>query len=214
VSGLGVLRPFAARAAAASAPPRCELCGEPIAPEHAHVADLEAQTLACACRACAVLFDRRVTGRHRTVPTRVRHDPAFVLTREVWDAVDVPVHLAFVSYATAAGRWVARVASPAGAVESKVDPDGWAALSALTPLVRCAEPDVEALLVYGRRTAERLTWMLVPIDVAYHLSASLRTHWRGFDGGDPARRHVDQLVAELRARSRPLSASELAAGAR
>ena len=71
-SGLGRL----ARGGAAAAPEqtleRCELCSEPIPPEHRHLLDLEKRELCCACRACTLLFDRPAAGgdHYRLIPAR------------------------------------------------------------------------------------------------------------------------------------------------
>src|SRR5690242_9251175 len=55
---------------------RCELCKTEIPPDHGHVADLEASSLACACRACYLLFTQGNAGRgrYRAVPDRYLAD--------------------------------------------------------------------------------------------------------------------------------------------
>ncbi|GAC1399585.1 MAG: hypothetical protein NVSMB65_17620 [Chloroflexota bacterium] len=55
--------PFAAlRQLARGAAPRgeehCDLCGAAVAREHRHILNVATRELLCACRACAVLFDR------------------------------------------------------------------------------------------------------------------------------------------------------------
>src|SRR4051794_41957593 len=51
---------------------RCDLCGAPIAADHRHLLDVASRELMCACRPCALLFDRDAAGaggRHyRLVP--------------------------------------------------------------------------------------------------------------------------------------------------
>src|SRR3954464_14393158 len=53
---------------------RCDLCGAPIAADHRHLLDVASRELMCACRPCALLFDRDAAGaggRHyRLVPDR------------------------------------------------------------------------------------------------------------------------------------------------
>ncbi len=50
----------------------CELCTAPVPPEHRHLIDLDTRELVCACRACALLFDRTAAGNGhlRLVPDR------------------------------------------------------------------------------------------------------------------------------------------------
>jgi hypothetical protein len=47
---------------------RCELCGAVIAADHRHLLEPESRALLCACRPCALLFDRG--GRYLLVPER------------------------------------------------------------------------------------------------------------------------------------------------
>src|SRR4051794_41864267 len=53
---------------------RCDLCGAPIAADHRHLLDVASRELMCACRPCALLFDRDAAGaggRHyRLLPDR------------------------------------------------------------------------------------------------------------------------------------------------
>ena len=53
-------------------PARCDLCGEPIPPDHRHLIDLRNRELMCACRPCKILFDRGAAGggHYRLVPER------------------------------------------------------------------------------------------------------------------------------------------------
>ena len=53
-------------------PERCELCDAPIGPGHRHLLARSTHELLCACRPCALLFDRDGAGggRYRLVPER------------------------------------------------------------------------------------------------------------------------------------------------
>lgn len=181
----------------------CELCGAALGDAHDHVADLEERGMACACRACALLFERRGAGggRYVTVPDRVlaTREPPFGAGEAA--ALGIPVGLAFVFYSSRPGRWVAVYPSPAGPVESEPAPEPWRAIAARDPLVRQLEPDVEALLLHARR-GRPIECLLVPISAGYQLVAGVRRHWRGFDGGEDAHREIDLHLARLRARSR------------
>jgi hypothetical protein len=212
MNALRALRRFtrAPDAPTAAAPgERCRICGAAVADEHAHLCDLEQRTLLCACAGCARLLGEPSTSsaRYRVVPRRVRCDPGFALADDDWLALQIPVRLAFVFNNSRLGRWVALYPSPAGATESEVPQEAFAVVASQTPLAAALEPDVEALLVYGRR-ARPLETFLVPIDTCYRLVGGVRTHWRGFHGGDIAWRAIEDFFVDVRARARPLDAEE------
>src|SRR4029079_11174449 len=100
---------------------------------------------------------------YRVVPKRVLVDPGFQLDEAQWAALAVPVRLAFIFYNSRLARWVALYPSPGGAAESDVPPAAFEVLAAATRLVAEVAPDVEALLVYGRRAA-KLEIFVAPID--------------------------------------------------
>jgi hypothetical protein len=209
MSALAPLARFARPGAgAAEAAERCELCAEALPPTHAHLVDLEREGLACACRACALLFadGRAARARYRAVTGRVLVDPAFVLSGEEWSRLQIPVRLAFVSQISARGRWVAVYPGAAGPMRADVADDAWAALRE-RPLVAALAPDVEALLVYGRRGEAALASFGVSIDRCYALVGLVRRHWRGFGGGSEVWRAVEDFFTELGAAARPLPAA-------
>jgi hypothetical protein len=186
---------------------RCQLCADPIADGHRHVLDTEARTLRCACRACAVLFDRATAGgRHyRLVPDRRWYLPDFVLDDESWARLRLPVDLAFFFYDTRAGRVAAFYPSPAGAVESLLELDSWARLVRANPVLDTLQPDTEALLVDRSRGARR-HW-LVPIDDCYALVGLIRTHWSGLSGGERVWSETAAFLQRLQDRARTVRAS-------
>jgi hypothetical protein len=188
-----------------AAPERCELCGEGLGGEHPHMVDLEHRSIACACRACALLFTRP-GGRYRTVPDRVRHDPDAPLTQWEWAELQIPVGIAFFFVNSALGRVVASYPSPAGVTECELDLAAWDRLAAAHPLLSAPTPDVEAILVAGGgpRDGGPVEAFLVPIDVCYSLAGTLRMEWHGFDGGAEVRRILADLLDGLRQRARPL----------
>jgi Family of unknown function (DUF5947) len=193
-------------AGGAAAGERCELCGEGIGGEHPHMVDLQHRSIACACRACALLFTRP-GGRYRTVPDRVCHDPRAPLTAAEWAELQIPVAVAFFFTNSALGRVVASYPSPAGVTECELDLAAWDSLAARHPLLRAPAPDVEAILVVGSSPREPGTveTFLVPVDVCYSLAGGLRQEWHGFDGGTEVRRKLAELLDGLRARARPLA---------
>jgi hypothetical protein len=183
---------------------RCELCGVPIGEAHRHVADLDRRSVRCACATCARLFALRGAGggHLRTVPDRVLEDPSFELSDADWAALEIPVRLAFIFFSSPGGRWIAVYPSPAGATEADLPLDAWSRIAARGRLAACAEPDVEALLVRGPRGGP-LRSLVAPIDACYELVGRIRRTWRGFDGGDEARREIDAFFEALRRRARP-----------
>jgi len=68
------------------------------------------------------------------------------------------------------------------------------------------EPDVETLLVHGRAEAGGFDCFLAPIDACYELVGRVRRTWRGFHGGEEARREIDAFFAGLRAKSEEIAA--------
>lgn len=202
---LGALRRFASDVRVAPAPgERCEMCAEPIPAEHAHVVNVDARALLCACRACYLLFTRpgAAQGRYRAVPDRVLRLPGFRLSESQWDALQIPVRMAFLFHNSALGRVVSFYPSPAGATESLLPLEAWQDLVQDNTLLADLEPDVEALLVCGPRGGDGFECFVVPIDACYELTGVVRRRWRGFDGGSEAWRDIDDFFARLRARSR------------
>ncbi|WP_336206916.1 DUF5947 family protein [Nonomuraea sp. LPB2021202275-12-8] len=201
---------------------RCELCAVPVEPRHRHLLDLTSRELCCACRACAVLFDRPAedpdpagdtpggtaggaaagrggADRYRLVPDRRRLLEGFVLDDGTWAALDVPVRMAFLLWDSAAGRAVLFYPSPGGAVESALEEAVWERLSSANPVLRRLLPDVEALLV-NRTGAARQHW-IVPVDDCYTLVGLLRTRWKGLAGGPDVWREITNFFTELARRS-------------
>lgn len=204
------LKPFAlAKRARRSNIERCEICGAPIGERHGHVLQRDPRKLLCSCAPCATLFsDASASGaRLCTVPDRVLVDASSSFDDGQWTALGVPVGLVFVTYDSTQGRWDAYYPSPAGPVQSEVTSEAWAALASDLALAGHVRPDVEALLVRRGRDGKTESFV-APIDECYALVGGVRTHWRGFDGGDDARRTIDEFFARLRARARPFEPTE------
>jgi hypothetical protein len=196
---------------AAPAQERCELCATPVPDEHAHLVEPTERRLLCACPACALLFSEPGL-RYRRVPDRYLVDPGFTLTDAQWDALQVPVGMAFFLRNSARAAVVACYPSPAGATESELALEAWADGVGASALAVLMEPDVEALLVRRGDTGRgdtgrdaRADALLVPIDACYRLVGLVRRHWKGFDGGAEAWAVIDAFFAELRERARTVS---------
>jgi len=181
---------------------RCEMCAESIADEHQHVVNVAGRQLMCVCRGCYLLFtDPHAELRYRAVPDRYLAFPDFARDRRAWEAMQIPVGVAFFFTNSALGRTVAFYPGPAGACESELDLDMWNAVRAADRRVDLLADDVEALLVRVPETGVPQTF-LVPIDACYEFVGRLRMLWRGFGGGQEARDFIDGFFARIAARAR------------
>lgn len=187
----GALDRVIRRASARGAFERCGLCDAPVADQHAHVLDLRDGAPLCACRPCALLFERDAAGRghYALVPgRRIR------LTGVRADDLGVPVGLAF--FVTEPdGTVLARYPSPGGATEWTVDPDAWAAATAGCAPLATMRPAVEALLISTVRGADE-QW-LVPIDDCYRLVAVIKRAWTGLSGGRQVWTDIEAFFGRL-----------------
>ena len=183
---------------------RCEMCSEPIADEHQHVVNVTARQLMCTCRACYLLFtDAQAELRYRAVPDRYLAFPDFALDRRAWEALQIPVGVAFFFTNSALGRTVAFYPGPAGATESELDLETWNTLHGKDSRIDLLADDVEALLVRLPELEDGPPQTyLVPIDACYEFVGRLRMLWRGFDGGQEARAFIDGFFARIQARCR------------
>lgn len=186
---------------------RCELCGEAIAVQHRHVVDLRDGTLKCACRACAILFDRdgAHSGHLRAVGDRRLALEDLALDDTRWAQLGVPVDMAFFTRSSTDGRVRVMYPSPAGVTEATFDATGWLDdLAATDERMALLRDDTEALLV--DRIRDRRRHWIVPIDDAYRLVTLVRSHWRGFTGGRDVWERLDEFFDELAKTARPAPA--------
>jgi hypothetical protein len=201
------LRQVARRAAAAPEveEERCELCSEPIPPQHRHMLDLSTRELLCSCRACSILFDHSAAGggHYRLVPDRRLRLDEFMLDDVRWANLRIPVEMAFFFRNSQAEKVVAYYPSPAGATESLLELDAWQELEEDNPVLRSLEPDVEALLV--NRARGKRQHFVVPIEDCYRLVALIRTRWRGFSGGTEVWEEIDAFFDGLAQSAKPVS---------
>ena len=209
-SPLAVLSRITAKRPPVVAGERCEMCAEPIADTHQHVVGLTTRTLMCTCRGCYLLSpDEHAELRYRAVPDRYLSFPDFSLDQAQWDALEIPVGLAFFFTNSVIDRTVAFYPGPAGAAESELPMGAWDDVVAANPQLSVVAPDVEALIVRGPgRERAGFACYLVPIDACYELVGQLRQVWRGFDGGQDARARIEEFFAEAQQRSRPAPARE------
>ena len=182
---------------------RCELCGEQISEEHNHLVDLQARSLMCVCRGCFLLFTPDGAGGNhfKAVPDRYLAFTEVHLTPSQWDALQIPVSVAFFFVNSTIDRVAAFYPSPAGATESLLSLDVWDELVGANPELATLLPDVEAILVRTDRATKEIEVYLVPIDACYELVGHLRRLWQGFDGGAEAHEALELFFFGVRDRA-------------
>src|SRR5215204_3324202 len=195
----------AAKEAVEAAQEHCDLCSEPIPPEHRHLMEVSTREIMCACRACSILFDREEASedRYRLIPDRYLFLEDFEMSDAQWESLRVPVDMAFFFYSAPAERDVAFYPSPMGPTESLLKLSAWEELEESNPVLKGMERDVEALLVNRARGARE--HFLVPMDKCYSLVGLIRTYWRGFTGGQEVWEEIGRFFEELRRRSKSVS---------
>ncbi len=200
------LRRIAATRAPVDPGERCEMCARPVDTGHSHVVDLQSRSLLCTCRPCYLLFTAESAElRYRAVPDRYLSFPGLRLGPGAWERLEIPVGLAFVFHNSVLDRDIAFYPGPAGATESQLPLSAWGDVVATEPRLSMLAPDVEALLWHvPDRVGGEPSVHLVPVDVCYELVGRLRQLWRGFDGGQDARRAVAEFFARVQGRARPV----------
>lgn len=176
------------------------MCARELAGDHDHLLEPADRRLSCVCRACAVLFSGETGTRFRRVPKRVMMLADFRITDRQWDALRLPINLAFFFRSTPLGRVVAAYPSPAGATESMLSLETWEDIERENPILLEMEPDVEALLVNRvghARGAAPAEYFLVPADQCYKLVGLIRTKWTGLSGGGEVWGEIARFTDEL-----------------
>ena len=190
-----VLRQFAVRR---SATERCELCSADLAPLHSHLLKPEKRELLCACEPCALLFCGQAGANYLRIPRRICLLSNFQMTDMEWEALMIPINLAFFYHDSASSRTVAMYPSPAGATESLLTLESWDEIRAQNRALQTMQPDVEALL--GNRVSQEAEYFIVPIDECFRLVGIIRMHWKGLSGGVDVWRHIQRFFADLHSR--------------
>lgn len=203
-SPFAALRPFTLQApvAKSAAEEHCEICDEPIGPEHRHLLDLGPGQVLCACRACAILFASSAAGggARKLIPNRCLRLTDFIMTDALWDSLRIPVNMAFFNESTPAKRVLAHYPGPMGSTESLLTLETWDTLVEHNPLLATMEADVEALLV--NRVGPARDYFLAPIDECFRLVGLIRLQWRGLGGGREVWPAIAGFFAGLTERAR------------
>jgi hypothetical protein len=162
----------------------------------------------CCCVHCKLLFDRGAAGggHYRLIPDRRLRLDDFELDEGSWDALRIPVDMAFFFRNTDAERVMAFYPSPMGATESLLELRSWEDLERANPVLEELEPDVEALLV-NRAHGARSYW-IVPIDDCYDLVGLIRLRWKGLTGGREVWDEIEAFFERLGRRARPAARTD------
>jgi hypothetical protein len=179
---------------------RCELCEKVVPARHRHLFELATRQIRCACDGCALTFERVVCGRFKLIPRDVRPLAGFELNGADWDALALPIQLAFLYRDGTSGKPVAMYPSPAGAIQALLPWEAWNAIQQRNPVLNSLVADVEALLIY--RIREPHEYFLVPIDRCFELAGLIRLRWRGLSGGEAVWEAIDEFLANLRVEGR------------
>jgi hypothetical protein len=169
------------------------MCADPVTAEHRHMLDERDGGLLCACRPCALLFEREVAsqGRYRLVPSRRTR-----LSGLDVEALNVPVGLAFFVEQDD-GRVIAHYPSPLGTTETELDHEDWLSVRRQSEDLVRMSPRVEALLVRTNTRPERNEFWIIPIDECYRLVSVIRGSWSGMSGGSALWRAIAEFFDDL-----------------
>jgi hypothetical protein len=178
---------------------RCELCSAELGPLHCHLLAPQTHAIVCSCDACAVLFTMQQGQSYRRIPRSIRFLGGFVLSDAQWEALNIPINLAFFCRTGTPARPTAFYPSPAGTVESLLDLESWHEICDKNPGLSKMEDEVEALLI--NRTTTPHGHYLVPIDECYRLVGLTRAQWRGFSGGKDMWQSIATFFVSLRERA-------------
>ncbi len=176
---------------------RCDFCAAPLEHEHQHLLELSNRQVKCVCDACAILF-HEAGQRFQRIPRDCRQLTGFIISDEQWNALGVPIALAFFFSSATHQGITALYPNPGGAMQTSISQEAWEPLAQSNPALHQLRPDVEALLV--NRMGPRRDYFLAPIDECYRLIGLIRLHWRGLSGGTAVWEQVTSFFEELSSR--------------
>lgn len=191
-----VLRQFSRRRTTAE---RCELCSAELGPAHSHLLEPSVRQILCACEACALLFCGQAGAHYLRIPRRIRVLSDFQMTELQWEALMIPINLAFFYYDSFRAKMIAMYPSPAGATESSLSLDSWTEICSQNHALQQMETDVEAFLV--NRVGSNAEYFVVPIDECFRLVGLIRMHWKDLSGGTEVWKQIEHFFIAFRSRT-------------
>jgi uncharacterized protein DUF5947 len=174
---------------------RCELCARELPERHPHLFHLQARQIACACDACALLFETGAASQYRRIPRDAFYLADFAMEDLQWEALSIPINLAFLFFNSATERMVAMYPSPGGPTESLLFLESWQQIAQQHRRLKQMQPDVEAFLV--NRVSTPHQYYVAPIDRCFELTGTVRKNWRGFSGSEEVWKMVEEFFAGL-----------------
>lgn len=178
---------------------QCELCSAALGSAHPHLLNAGTRNILCSCDACAILFPGRADQSFRRIPRNLRFLGDFKMGDAQWDALRIPIEMAFFCRTGTPSRPVAFYPSPAGAIESLLSLDAWEEIVRENPAIAKMEDEVETLLV--NRTMNPHEYYLAPIDECYGLVGLIRSQWRGLSGGKEVWQAIGGFFVSLKSRA-------------
>ena len=197
------LKQFLAQRAIPHQGESCRFCNADIDAPHVYVINIVTHTLISVCPPCYLLFtlEGAAQGKYKAVPQRRIYLPDLALTQTQWEALQIPVGIAFFHRNTSQSCITSCYPGPEGATQSLVRLETWDALEEANPILEKLVPDVESLVIHHPQDHQRSEGGIVPIDVSDELMKYLKQQWRGLDGGEEAWKTIHTFVTDMRTRS-------------
>jgi hypothetical protein len=177
----------------------CGFCAAELPENHEHLLEIATRKMECVCRGCAILFTNQ-GQKYQRVPRRIRFFEDFRLTDLQWEALSIPIGMAFLFFSSRDKKVVALYPSPGGPVESLLPLESWEEIVNDNPQLHDMKADVEGLLIH--RIGSARDYYLVPIDECFKLIGIIRTHWKGISGGHTVWEHVGNFLSTLKQNAR------------
>src|SRR5262249_39549021 len=146
---------------------QCEFCSVPLAIAHRHLLEVATRKIICACDPCALRFENVIGGRWKMIPPRARQLSGLQISEAQWEALALPIDLAFIFYSTPKQKSIALYPSPAGVIESLLPLESWQNILTANPQLQDMQPDTEALL--ARKALTDHEYYIAPIDKCFEL---------------------------------------------
>ena len=162
-----------------------------------------------ACRPCYLVFAPHGAGGSASARCQIGSCPSpdFVLSSAQWDALQIPVGVAFFFMNSSLNTSPRSIQAPQAppsrccrsirGIRSSMRIPIWPRLCPTSKRSSFAAGIVDP-------EAAQAECYLVPIDVCYELVGELRRLWKGFDGGTEAHAALDEFFDRVRTKARPL----------